>query len=237
METVGRQVAVRLGVKPGAVGRNAIGRVEAQAAEDVRCDFGAFLWRGGGQRMQAGECRRQYLEHAELPRNVRDAPVGLAGRRAWIDSFVHCRRAIVGILQHHAMQEGGAAARQAGDEDRPPDRLLDDVRPGTLGRAQRQQIGEETQHVPAGGEPANRAQRRFIGAGLQQAPQWLGEIHIAEILHPARRRAVPMISSIANGRPSSPKAPATVSAESERGSGDGQCGRLPSAWQAMLTCR
>ncbi len=53
-------------VEPLPVARDAIGRVEAQAGEDVRRDLRALLRGTGPDRMQTAELRRQHLEQAQL---------------------------------------------------------------------------------------------------------------------------------------------------------------------------
>ena len=74
------------------------------------------------------------------------------------------------ILRQQRVQEGAAAARQAGDEHGCCDRLVQDRRIGRLLRPQPQQIAEQPAHVPARAHPAEQVQPRLlIVAGEQQA--------------------------------------------------------------------
>ena len=73
------------------------------------------------------------------------------------------------------MQERGAAARQAGNEDRLLDRLIQNCRVPPLRITELQQIGQEPQHVPARGHSPDQAERSLIVTAGQQPPQWLDE--------------------------------------------------------------
>src|SRR6516162_326010 len=57
-------------VEPMAVARDTIGRIEAQASEDVRGDLGAFLRRDSVDRVHAAKIRREQTEQAQLARDL-----------------------------------------------------------------------------------------------------------------------------------------------------------------------
>ncbi len=61
--------------QPVLVGRHEMRGIKAQALEDMRGDLGAFLRRGGGQRMQRAHTRRQFLEYAKLPFDALRPPI------------------------------------------------------------------------------------------------------------------------------------------------------------------
>ena len=82
VEPVGRHVAGL--IQPAPVARDAIRRVEAQAAEDMRGDLAALLRRGGVERMQPAELRGQPLEGTQLPRHARCPRIAVrAGRSGY----------------------------------------------------------------------------------------------------------------------------------------------------------
>ena len=83
--------------------------------------------------MQSAEGGRQSLEAAQLPGHAADrgTRVALAG----IDCLPHQRGAVGGVFQHQPVQKCRAAARQAGDEDRPLDPLIQDARGNATSRA------------------------------------------------------------------------------------------------------
>ena len=120
----------------------------------------------GIERMQRAELRGQPLEGAQLPRHARRPRIAPAARRPrqWIrvDRLPDARGAIARILHQQPVQEGGAAARQAGDEDRPFDRLVQDPRVASLRVMELQQIGEEPHHVPARCHTPDQAERCLV---------------------------------------------------------------------------
>ena len=69
--------------------------------------------------MQRTEFGGESFEGAQLPGHTDCAAVAFAACRVGVDRLPDTWGAIVGILQQQAVQEGGAAAGQAGDEDRP----------------------------------------------------------------------------------------------------------------------
>jgi hypothetical protein len=83
------------------------------------------------------------------------------------------------------VQEGGAAARQAGDEDRPFNRLPQDVGIARLGVPEVQQIGEETHHVPPRRRPPHQAECSLVHARSEQPPQRVDERGVAELVEPS----------------------------------------------------
>ena len=89
----------------------------------MRGDLAALLWRGGIERVQRTELGGQPFEGTQLPRDARRPGVTPLGRRIRIDRLPDKRRPVVGIVQQQPVQEGGSAARQAGDEDRPSNLL------------------------------------------------------------------------------------------------------------------
>ena len=171
VEFIGRHMPGR--IQPRTIGRDVISCIEPQAAEHMRGDLAALLRRGREQRVQTTKLRRQALERLKLPGHPRHAPIRAIGGRIGIDRLPHQRRPIFPIRHHQPVQERGAAARQASDEDRPLDALLADRRRATLGLAQVQQIGQESDRVPPQREAADHAQRRFFDATVQQDLQWL----------------------------------------------------------------
>ena len=80
------------------------------------------------------------------------------------------------------MEEGGAAARQAGDEERALDRLGHDVGRAALGGGKVEEVGEEAEHVPAEREAADQAERCLRVGGLEQAAERFGDLGFAEIV-------------------------------------------------------
>ena len=104
-----------------------IRRVEPQAAEHVRGDLAALLrdgassgcsaWKSGASQSNAFNCLATWAMRCSR---------GAGGRRR-IDRLPHQRPAVGRIEQHQPVQEGRAAARQAGDKDRLMDRLRRDT--------------------------------------------------------------------------------------------------------------
>jgi hypothetical protein len=113
------------------------------------------------------------------------------------------------------MQEGGAAARQAGDEHRGGDRFVQDLRRGAFRLAQAQQVGQEAQRVPTRGHASDHAQIGLGHAGLDEGLQRREEIAATEIVvagaaagrldHLVRRKAAPENSKTRRHRVHHPK--------------------------------
>ena len=111
------------------------------------------------------------------------------------------------------MQEGGAAARQAGDEDRPLDRLVQNGRIAQLRVAEPQQVGEEPHDVPACGHAADQAERRLlVAAGPDSRRSGSTNDMSPKSCRPLRRWASAMRASASIGRRNSPTASAKPSA-------------------------
>src|SRR6516162_9485324 len=140
-------------VKPSTVGWDTIGRVEPQAAKRVRRDLAALLRRLGVQRMQGAKLRRQPLECPKLPRDVTHPMIPTMLRWIRIDCLPDAGTPVVRVLEQQPVQEGGAAARQPGNEDRAVDRLLQDGWGAPLLVVQAQQVAEKSHDVPPRRQP------------------------------------------------------------------------------------
>ena len=155
--------------------------VEAQALKNVGTDLGAFLRRHRRQRMQVADTGRQILEGAKLAVHTRNAPVAAAARqRIGIDGFPAMRRAVCGIERQQCVQECGAAARQAGNEDRAFNIGLQKRGRKLLLLLKAQQVSEKAQDVPSGCRPPDQAECRFLVVGLHQPFQRRHECGIRE---------------------------------------------------------
>ena len=161
-----------------------IGAVEPQACEHMRGDLGAFLRRLRSQRVQAAELRRQTRERPQLPVHHRDPAIGpvrpRAAVRIGINRLPHARHHAGTVLHQQRMQEGGAGARQAGDEDRRHDRLRGDRRHLHFRLLHPQQVGQKADNVPPRGDAPDQAEVRLGDAAVQKAPQRLDELDVAE---------------------------------------------------------
>ena len=91
--------------------------------------------------MQRAKLRGQAFEGTQLPRHARRPCILALGRRIWINRLPDKRRPVLGIVQQQPVQEGGAAARQAGDEDRPLNLLPLNAGIARFGLLEAQQIG------------------------------------------------------------------------------------------------
>src|SRR5579864_1697398 len=103
-------------------------RVKAHAAEDMPGYFRAFLRRIGVKRVQVANLRRYPLEAPDLTLHLSAAKlniVRLGSERAGIDRLPVAYHQVDRILAQEFMQERRAAPRQAGDEDRLLDSLLE----------------------------------------------------------------------------------------------------------------
>src|SRR5580693_1310924 len=111
-------------IEPGAIGRSAIDVIVARAAEHLARNLDAFLRCICLDRMQVSDPWREPVEDTELQRNLPAPCAKLSGAmlRTRIDRLPDARGAIEGILRKQAMQEGRAATRQAGNEDRRRER-------------------------------------------------------------------------------------------------------------------
>ena len=130
-------------VEPTPVAGYSISRIEAQAGEQMRRDLGTFLRRTRLNRMQTAELRRQQPEQAQLPRNLLRAPVSAgAGSpgRIGMDQLPYAGHEICRILRQQIVQKGGARAWQAGNQQGPFDRLVENFRRTLLLFTQTQQV-------------------------------------------------------------------------------------------------
>jgi len=66
----------------------------------------------------------------------------------------------------------------------PLDPLFQDCRLALLLIPEPQQVGQQACDIPAGADRAKGAQRRFIGAGIEQPPQPLSKWPFAKIGEP-----------------------------------------------------
>src|SRR5206468_4364442 len=85
------------------------------------------------------------------------------------------------VLRQEGVQEGGTRAGKPGDEDRPLDRLSEDVGPPSLFLAQPQQVGQEAYCIPVCRETSEEGQVPLHSAGTQKFPERLLEGRVAEI--------------------------------------------------------
>ena len=137
--------------------------------------------------MHTAEFGGEHLEHAQLagdPLLPPIAPPAGSGLRIRMDELPDPRDKIGVVLGQQSVQKRRAGARQAGNEDRPLDRLFEDRRRPQLFVAQPQQIGQKAADVPARAKASKEAQIRFFGAGAQKDPQSLPERRIAKISQP-----------------------------------------------------
>ena len=174
-------------VEPAAIARNMIGRIEAQAREHMSRDLGAFLRRRGIDRVHALEFRREHAEHAQLPGDSPWPQVGSSTRfvgRIGMDQLPDTRDEVRAIQRQKTVQEGGARARQPGDEDRPLDPLFEYFGRAPFFLAQTQQVGQKSHRIPARREAPEEAQVRLLAAGTQQILQRLLKRRGAEIDQP-----------------------------------------------------
>jgi len=113
-----RQMPRHVGVQPAAVRRDVVIRVEPQAAKHMRGDLAAFLRGLRLQRMQCAELRasRSNIFNCRATWATRRSRPLAAGQ----GEIVSTPAASGWRIGHHQpVQKRRAAARQAGDEDRP----------------------------------------------------------------------------------------------------------------------
>src|SRR5689334_19430399 len=141
-------------------------RVETEARKDVRGDLAAFLRRGRGDRMHRAEIRRQPAEHSQLAIDLSDRArlACRVAREGRMDRLPAARHGVGRVFDQKAMQEGRAAARQAGDEDRLLDRWWRRAA-GFLGGPESQEIFEKAKRIPAQRKAAESAERGLVFAG------------------------------------------------------------------------
>ena len=91
-----------------------------------------LVGRVGVHRMRRDQLRRSAEHRLDLALRVGDARIGPAasapGRRRRLARFVPEQRVQAGIAREHAVEHGGAGAREPDDHDRRADPLLEDLR-------------------------------------------------------------------------------------------------------------
>ena len=116
-------------VEPVAVARHPVGCVKAQARKHMRGDLGAFLRRIGVDRMEPAEFRGQHPKEAQLAGDLSavDGPHRPSLRWIWVDRLPDAGDEVAQILCEQTMQKCRARAGQSGNEDRPLDRLIENL--------------------------------------------------------------------------------------------------------------
>src|SRR4029077_12455491 len=151
-------------IKPSPVGWRAIDVVIARAAEHLAREFDAFLRRVRLYGMEVSDPRREPVKKSELQLDLRPsgAEIGLAMPRIWVNRLPDAGNPVDGILRQQSVEEGRAAARKAGDEDRPRERPPLDRGILTLRIREDQKRLEHPFQVPPRSEASKWRQRRLL---------------------------------------------------------------------------
>ena len=212
VEPIGRQ---RGWPDPANAGRSGSGSVVSNRRLRKTC--AVISLHSCGEVASSGCSARNSGASRSKARNCRATRAGRGvaslGRRIWIDRLPDTRRPVLGILQQQPVQEGGAAARQAGDEDRPFDLLLAECRhralrhPGSAAdwsgsEAMSQRVAMRPTRLSEASS-THAASRRRSGSMNEASPNSLS---------PLRRRAAASSGSASSGRRSRPSVSATPSA-------------------------
>ena len=126
VEAIGRKMANE--IEPVLIGRYPMRRLVAQALEDLRRDFRAFLRAVRRQRMQRLYLRGQDLKQAQLALHLSEAFVapfytkGIGKYHILGTGHAHC-----GVLRQQRVEQRRTAPGKAGDEDGAFDPLRQDA--------------------------------------------------------------------------------------------------------------
>ena len=94
------------------------------------------------------------------------------------------RRAVGRVLGEQPVQQRGAGARQAGDEQRPADRLLGDLGVPLPVALHLELVLQQAADVLSRGDPSEEAELRLVLERVQQPAQRLAEPVVAEVFEP-----------------------------------------------------
>ena len=179
---------VRLVHHPAGVRRDAVLRGEDHAAKVRRSDANALLREPTAHGVHGQEAGHEQLDTRELRVDLVDAGVGEVGRRLGRgDRKVHLpgqRRAAGQVLGEDVVEDRGAGARLADDDDG-----RDDITVGDLGMLlapvdDGHPVPEQHAHVAGDDVDAQRVEARFLAQCIEQTLESVPPGRFTEIVEP-----------------------------------------------------